>query len=326
MARTTVPGSRIGEGSIENRHLSRNFKISEDNIEFRYEQHEHKNLPVLSVLSNSIPQTLTALDLKDVLYTIIEVSDAREVNKTLRQTLDGKATVEEINDLVREINEAKRGYSTLNEFFVQFEYDINVILNNHMGAITHRDLDSMYSEVKAARGIYVSLKERLDDITANGGGAGGGAISINMLTPWSFDMELAPGMTIVELPNSYEPGNSTLQVFDGPLLLSADVDYKETSPTKITFLKAYEESLDLRVIGVNSGRLFEWERRVLGNGVFTRIDLPDSYRPGFRELQVYEDGLLLREDEDYTEVAPHVLEMKQAIPSGSILTIYKRRN
>lgn len=327
MARTTVPGNRIAEGAIENKHLHPDFKISEENIQFKLDPHEHKNKSVLDVLRNSIPQTLTLLDLKDVMYTILEVSDARDVNKTLRQTLDGKATVDEINLLVDEITEARRGFASLNEFFVELERELDQTIADHMGAISHQELDAIYSEVRAARGIHTSLKDRLDDMAMNGGGGGtGGPTTIHMLTPWVMDYDLEAGKTLVPLINSYTPGNSTLQVFEGPILLQADIDYIEKSPTEIELIEAFDVDVKLRIIGVNTGRLFEWERRISGNGAITRVDLADSYRPGHRELLIYEDGILLREDEDYVELSPNSLRFNIAIPTGSTVTIYKRRN
>ena len=326
MAKTKLHGNRISEGAIETRHLAKGFKLSEEFIEFNMQPHEHKNKSVLDIIVNSIPQTLQKIDLKDVLYTILEVTDARDVNKTLRQTLEGKASAEELDTLIAEINEARRGYATLNDFFTEFQREVENILAQHIGAIGHKDLDSMYAEVRAARGIHQSLKDRLDELAMNTGGGAGGTINITMLTPWSFDYVLEPGKTLIDLSNSYEPGNSTLQVFDGPVLLQAGVDYNEVSPTQIEMLDVFTEPLPLRFIGVGSGRLFEWERRISGNGSIKRIELADSYRPGMRELQVYEDGLLLRENEDYVEVAPHVIEFNEVIPVGSLVTIYKRRN
>lgn len=326
MGRTMIPGNRLATGSVENKHLHPDFKISEENIEFKFEPHEHKNLAVLNIIKNSIPQTLTVFDLKDAMYTIIEVTDARDVNKTLKQTLEGKASASELEALADEIKEASRGYATLNEFFVQFERDIDQVLANHMGAVSHQDLDAMHAEVRAARGTYMSLKDRLDDMAMNGGGTGGGEITINMLTPWSMNFVLEKGLTIVDLTNSYTPGNTTLQVFEGPILLSADIDYTEKSPTQIEFLEPFDEDVEIRIVGVNTGRLFEWERRISGNGALTRIELLDSYRPGERELMIYEDGLLLREIEDYEETAPHVITFKHPIGTGSLVTIYKRRN
>lgn len=324
MAKTKIHGNRIGEGSIETRHLASDFKLSEDYIAFDLMPHQHINKTVLDIIVNSIPQTLQILDLKDVLYTIVEVSDARDVNKTLKQTLQGKANIDELDAIISEIEEARRGFQTLSDFFIEFEKDINGTLAKHIGAITHADLDNMYSEIKAARGQYDSIGDRLNNSSAGAGP--GGSINIFSLTPWSFDIILDPGKTIVDLSNSYVMGNSTLQVFDGPVLLQSGIDYKEVTPTQIEMLESYDVPLELRFIGVNSGRLFEWERRVSGNGTVSRVELADSYRPGGRELQIYEDGLLLREDEDYEEVSTHVVVFKEPIPVGSLVTIYKRRN
>lgn len=325
MAKTKIHGNRIGEGSIETRHLAQGFKLSEDYIAFDLMPHQHINKTVLDIIVNSIPQTLQVLDLKDVLYTILEVSDSRDVNKTLKQTLDGKASKEESDSILSEITEARRGFQTLSDFFIEFEKDINSTLAKHIGAISHADLDNMYSEIKAARGLYDSLGDRMNNY-AVGPGIGGGDVNIVSLTPWSFDVVLEPGKTIIDLSNSYVMGNSTLQVFDGPVLLQSGVDYKELTPTRIEMVESFDVPLELRVIGVNSGRLFEWERRVSGNGTLSRVELADSYRPGGRELQVYEDGLLLREEEDYEEVSSHVIIFKEPIPVGSLVTIYKRRH
>lgn len=325
MGRTTIPGNRIAPGAIENKHLHPDFRVSEENIQFKFDPHEHRNKSVLDIIRNSIPQTLTLLDLKDVLYTILEVSDARDVNKTLRQTLEGKATKEELDVLIQEINEARRGYATLNAFLLQFQADIDQVLANHMGAVSHQDLDAMHAEVRAARGTHMSLKDRIDGLAMNGTGTGG-TVSINMLTPWSMSFVLERGLTIVDLTNTYTPGNTTLQVFEGPVLLQAGVDYIENSPTQIEFVSAFEEDVHIRIIGTNTGRLFEWERRISGNNALSRVELLDSYRPGERELMIYEDGLLLREVEDYEETSPHVITFKQPIQTGSLVTIYKRRN
>lgn len=326
MARTTIPGNRLANGSIENRHLHPDFRISEDNIKFKYDPHEHKNKStVLDILVNSIPQTLTTLDLKDILYTILEVSDAREANKTLKQTINSRASDVDVQRIVDELTEAKRGFATLNEFLLELELSIEKILANHMGAISHKDLDAMYSEVRAARDSYTSLKDRLDDIAANGGNGTGGTVNVNMLTPWNFQTTLPAGKTIVTLTNTYEPGNTTMQVFEGPILLQAGIDYEEKSPTEIEFCTPFDEDVEIRCVGVNTGRLFEWERRVLGDGFTKKIELTDSYRPGLRELMVYEDGLLLREDEDYVETSNHIITFNTAIEVGSTVTIYKRR-
>lgn len=325
MAKTKVHGNRISDGAIESRHLSNDFKISEKHIEFNLKPHEHTNKAVLDTLKNSIPQTLLSLDLKDIMYTIIEVSDARDANKTLKQTLDNKSNIEQVMNIEEELEDAKRGYSTLNESITALQSDIDRELAQHIGAVGHQELDGIYAEIRAARGLSTSLKDRIDQIAISGGG-GSGSINVISLTPWSLDFTLEAGKTVIDLPNSYVVGNSTLQVFDGPVLLQSGVDYKEVSPLKIEMLEAFSVPLQLRIIGVNSGRLFEWERRVSGNGSISRIELSDSYRPGGRELQVYEDGLLLREDEDYIESSPHVITFNNPIPVGSLVTIYKRRN
>lgn len=322
MARTKIYGNRIGEASIETKHLSKDFKLSEENIAFNLMPHQHTNKDVLDIIINTIPQTLKLLDLKDVIYTILEVSDARDVNKTLKQTLAGRATKEELEEIILEITEAKKGFQTLGDYLDGFKGDIDNTLAKHIGAIGHHELDNMYAEVRAARGSYDSIGDRFNNTT----GGVGGTVNVISLTPWSFDIVLEPGKTIIDLSNSYVVGNSTLQVFDGPVLLQSSVDYKEVSPTRIEMLDTFDVPLELRIIGVNSGRLFEWERRISGNGVTSRYELADSYRPGGRELQVYEDGLLLREDEDYEETAAHVITFKEPIALGSLVTIYKRRN
>lgn len=323
MAKTKIYGNRIGDGSIENKHLSKDLKIPESNIAFNLLPHNHDNKSVLDIIRNSIPKTLTELDLKDVMYSIIEVSDARDVNKTLRQTINSRASLYQVEDIENELEEARRGYPTLSQSMESVEYDIKKELSKHIGSVSHKELDSIYSEIRAARGVYISLKDRLDGLPATGGG---GNVSIISLTPWTFDMVLEQGKTVIELPNSYVLGNSTLQVFDGPVLLQSEVDYKELTPTKIEMMDSFDIPLHLRIIGVNSGRLFEWERRISGDDVTSKIELQDSYRPGGRELQVYEDGLLLREEEDYEEMSPHIILFKNPIPLGSLVTIYKRRN
>ena len=322
MSKTQIGSGRIQNGSIELKHLSPGLKLNESYIDFEIRPHDHKNKKAIDILTNSTPESVSTLDLADVATAILEVVNARDTNNTLRETILARALKADVDDLLLQFDEAKQGYPTLAEYIEEVKMDATRELLRHSGAISHKQLDSMYQEVVAARGDCDTLTDRLSNV---GTGTGDGEIIINSLTPWVFDYTLKAGETKVELPNTYSPAKSALQVFEGPLLLLSQVDYLEDSPSTITFINAFDTDVELRIIGVNTGRLFEWEYRFLGDGEEEMIKLNSSYRPNFKELQVYEDGLLLREDDDYIEVSEHMIRFVQPICLGSTISIYKRR-
>jgi hypothetical protein len=326
-SRTKIGGNRISEKSIHTVHLADDFIIPEKMVELTHPTHAHPNKAALDIIKNTNPDIAKYVDLKDVVLTIMEVSEARAQGKTLANTLDAFADKISVDSLTKEVVDARGEYSSLSDALRIVITEAQNIIDAHAGLRSHQELDKLYTEVESARGGYDTLGARLADILGGPGGGTGGTVNVTMLTPWTFRVTVAADQTVIDLPNTYTVGTNNLQVFEGPILLyPGDTnDYKETSSSQITLNYEIPEGTELTIIGVNAGRMFEWVMYSISTAEQSEINFIDTYRPGERELMVYEDGLLLQPGNDYEEVSGYKIRMVIPFKAHSNIAVFKRR-
>lgn len=327
MGRTQIGGNRIAPKSIKTQHLADDFVIPEKQLVLNNPTHPHSNKEALDIIINSNPATIKSIDIKDIVLMINEVVDARDAGKTLKNTIAAKINFDYIEPYLNEIDLARGSYADLDEALRVVVTKAQDAVNSHKGIIAHSDLDIMYNEVKDARGIYSTLKERFESIGAGGGTGGTGTVDVTMLTPWDYVITLTAGQRDIDLPNSYVLGLNSLQVFEGPILLYAgtDNDYVEVSPTQIKLNYDVPDGTTLKISGVGAGRLFEWVFYIISVEGQNKITFLDTYRPGMRELEIFEDGMLLSPGIDYTETDNKTVTLIQPFKSQSNIAIFKRR-
>lgn len=332
MSKTQIDGNRIADQAIESKHLKAELGIPETQLKLNFPTHNHENKSVLDMIVNTSPTLVKQMDLKDIMLTILQVSDAREQGLTLKNTLELKANESDLDKIETEIESARGNRASLGEAINSALSAVDTKISKHAGVISHKELDVMYQEIVNARGDQVTLDDRLDSIqseisnTSSGQGSAGN-VTIEALTPWSASLTLANGQTLITVPNPYSVGGNSLQVFDGPMLLipGSDNDYVETSNTSITLNYNADEGSILRIIGINSGSLFQWIYRIKSEEGQSNITIEASYKTGNDELLVYEDGLLLQSGADYVESHNNQITMNYPLLDNSIITICKRR-
>ncbi len=333
LARTQLGGNRIAPKAIKNIHLSDDLQIPEKNIKLNYATHNHENKSAIDIIKNSNPALVKELDLKDVVLTILQVAEARDAGMTLKNTIDGKASKAVVDDIVLQLTNAIGTSTSLKDAFDALKIDLDDKINLHAGVHSHNDLDVLYEDFSNAKGDYTTLTARLQNlanaIASGGGGTGGtvGNITIQALSTWETTVTLTAGQRDISIPNPYILGNSSLMVYEGPFLMTpgSTNDYVETDNHTITLNYDLPEGTVLRLIGTNSGRLFEWIYRLESIEGQTLINTVFSFTNAFDDLVVYEDGLMLIPGVDYTEVSDHEIQMTQPLPAECNITICKRR-
>lgn len=332
MSKTQIDGNRIADQAIEARHLKAGLGIPETQLKLNFPTHNHENKSVLDIIINTSPTLVKQMDLKDIMLAILQISDARQEGLTLKDTLALKANESDLSTVVSEIKDARGNRASLSEAISSVLSSVDTKISEHAGAISHKQLDEIYAEVVNARGDHLNLNDRLDSMQASINNSSsstgtGGNVNLQALTPWNALITLTEGETSVTVPNPYEVGGNSLQVFDGPILLvpGSDKDYVEASNTSITLNYNPEAGSILRLVGSNSGSLFQWVYRIKSEEGQTAINLQASYKTNNDELMVYEDGLLLQNTLDYVETHENQITMNYPLLENSIITICKRR-
>lgn len=326
MGRTKLGGNRIADKSIGNNHIKDDFKLPESFLELNHPTHGHENKSAIDIIKNSNPSLVKSIDLKDIALAIIQVADARKSGLTLKNTIESKVDIEDFEVIVKAIDDAKAGNGTLKETLEKIAINLDDKLNHHIGLISHKELDDIYNEVSNARGVYTSLRERID---AAGTGSAGGTVTGNIvaMTPWTCTIALAKDQTEIDVPNAFIPGNNSLMVYDENMLLmpGVDNDYVEVSNNKIKLNYTLDEGTVIRMVGTNTGRLFDWCIRVKSSKDQMQINTVYDYTPKNNDLMVYEDGILLQENIDFIEVDNKTIRFTEALPGECNITICKRR-
>lgn len=127
------------------------------------------------------------------------------------------------------------------------------------------------------------------------------------------------GQRIFGLAGSYTPGINELKVLLGGMEMTVDVDYLETDHKTVTFLYDLDANdlVKFRVDEVRNQRLHEEFVAVEAQTVFV---LKTPYHPGFNTLEVYDEGILLRNNVDYLETDEYTVTFLYPLPSGAKIT------
>lgn len=331
MSKTKIGGTRIRNQAIGFEHLSPLLKIPESMIELIYPSHFHPNKNTLDKVRYT--GTKENVDLRDIELLLLEVVSARRNGKNLGGTIDDKADRGTLQAITDEISAARGQYGTLTESIRQYGTEVDNKLSNHIGAIGHSELDSMYSDFLAAKNGEISLTERLRLMSVSSGGGGtGGTVTIETLNPWTYRHTVSKDINgeiirTIDIPHTFTPNANTIQVFDGPLLMMAGSthDYVEVDSNTIEFNYDLPEGTVVTIQGVSNGTLFYWTQVFRTNANQTYFRVLDSYNVGRNEIVVYESGLLMTPGVDYLETGDNSISFIDPLPEGVQVVISRRR-
>ncbi|URZ18524.1 hypothetical protein [Clostridium felsineum] len=127
------------------------------------------------------------------------------------------------------------------------------------------------------------------------------------------------------LSEAYIPGANMLMVTVQGLLmwLGNDFDYMEVDSNHIQFNYPLEEGD--KVVVTCTSALFNWSEKFVTVENQTLFNFSNTFCVGKDDLIVYENGIQLIVDDDYLELSNNAIQLVEAPPTGSKLTIYKRR-
>jgi hypothetical protein len=191
-------------------------------------------------------------------------------------------------------------------------------------------LDKLVEEVDAARGTFPNLSARLSYIQSHaGGGGGGGDTGGDGPMPSNYLYEvfksLPDSTTLITLSTGqYEPGTIELEVFKNGVLQKLGTDYQELTPTTFQFLEPLltTDIVVCRVrdrAGIKLPVAIKREHVIVSDTTSSTFSLQHSFlQPGV-SLEVYQNGVLLALDEDYTTPADYTVRFVQTPPVGSLV-------
>jgi len=329
MSKTQLNGGRIRRKSLTFDHFVDGVKIPEASLLLQYPLHNHANKGVIDRIRYS--GTAENVDLRNLDLVLLEVTTARRNGNNLGGTIDDKADRSEIIMISDEMAYARGSYETLADAIQAYGAEVDNKILAHLGTIGHVDLDAMFSDYVASKAGMDSLAARLVSLGDGTGGTGGDPV-YNLLKPWTYRVTLVASAegTVdrkVSIPYPFTESANTIQVFEGPLLMlpGATGDYVENLDNSITFNYDLPTETDLTITGVSAGTLYVWrqvyrtteEQRVFGT--------MDVYVVGADEIIVYESGLLMTKNVDYTEIDEHTIRFTDPLPSGLDVVICRRR-
>ena len=142
---------------------------------------------------------------------------------------------------------------------------------------------------------------------------------------WSLDFVATEGQTIFDLSETYIPGANMILVSASGLVqwLGEGFDYMEVDEKQIRFNYPLEEGEQIKVTCIAA--LLNWNERFVSVEGQTVFNLTNVFYTGRNDILVYENGLQLTVDEDYTELSNRVIRLLDEPPFGSRITVYKRR-
>jgi hypothetical protein len=205
--------------------------------------------------------------------------------------------------------------------------DHNELANK--GVYPHNRLDQLVEEVDAARGTFPDLSARLAYIqshsTGGGGGdtGGGGSLPSNYLYE-VFKPRFENTSLITLSTGQYEPGTGELELFKNGVRQKQGTDYQELTPSSF---QLFEPLLltDIVVCRVRdrAGTILpvsiKREHVLVTESTTSTLTMQQSVLKRGRSLEVYADGMLLAENEDYTILDEHTVTFLQLPAVGSLL-------
>lgn len=142
---------------------------------------------------------------------------------------------------------------------------------------------------------------------------------------WKLNYIAEKNQRRFNLTESYIPGTNMINVFVQGLLQwpGVDFDYVEIDDKTIEFNYELEEGENVSV--VCTAALYNWSERFVSLQGQTIYELQNVYYTGRDDILVYENGIQLTEGDDYIEISNRAIELVEAPPVGSKITVLKRR-
>ena len=327
MALTKIKGNRIDNGTIEARHLSKDFKIEKENINGGIDIHSHNNLDLLEKFFAS--HDINKRDLYKLNNILLEMNLAKGNFNTLDECLKDKANITDLKVLQDFINSAEdviiKDFSLKGVIDFLAEYTKKNI-EAHSGTYSHEKLDILYGDYRISKGNYNTLAERLDSMPTDGGTGSGSNNNCDM-NPWESIIELEEGQRVINLNEEYSTGVDSLLVFEEALLLSSgeDNDYVEDSKTSIRLNYYVPKGTKIRILGTSSNKgLFKGSQKyTVTSDDINCIEVCFTFNENNNDLLIYEDGMLLNNG-DYT-LKDNKIYFDYLLSKNSIINIFKKR-
>jgi hypothetical protein len=168
-------------------------------------------------------------------------------------------------------------------------------------------------------------------ITAPGvsGGGGGGVAELVTYTVGTATGVYNGSTTVFDLPFAFPTDSKTLQVYYNGVMMTPVADYTETDINEITFVSARTVGSKVTcraVIASTNPGVPELAEYTAGwatgtyTGSLTVFDLPFTYAKDGKSLFVFNDGIMMRVNDDYTETDFNTVTFTIARSSGSYVT------
>lgn len=162
----------------------------------------------------------------------------------------------------------------------------------------------------------------------SGGGGSGGVAYGAYYTVGTASGSYTGSQTVFNLPFIYAVDGKSLQVFYNGVMMTPVDDYTETNGSVVTFVsnRTLGSKVSFRTVlatipgsPVASNYIAGWATGTY-NGSLTHFDLPFTYAANKNSLFVFNDGILMKVDDDYVETSPTEVTFSTARSSGSYVT------
>jgi len=142
---------------------------------------------------------------------------------------------------------------------------------------------------------------------------------------WSEKKKPEADKRTISLTKTFLVGGNMIQVFCDGILMEPGIsgDYNEVSQTSIKFNYDLDIDDEIRVV-CNAGQM-QWKEKFIAMNAEKTFVVSNPYNPGLDELEVYENGILLSVNEDYTEVNRTTVLLSSEPEHGSVVIIFRRR-
>ena len=105
--------------------------------------------------------------------------------------------------------------------------------------------------------------------------------------------------------------------------MGSDFDYIELNDKEIEFNYELDQGELVSVVCVAA--LYNWSERFISLKDQVIYELQNVYYTGRDDILVYENGIQLTAGDDYLEISNRAIELLEAPPVGSKITVLKRR-
>ncbi|MGA4519185.1 hypothetical protein ACPA0F_18165 [Solibacillus silvestris] len=152
--------------------------------------------------------------------------------------------------------------------------------------------------------VYSTLKERLDAQQGVGGGTGGGSALPSSGYFFQIENNTIPDRKTIVIQAAYAVGKNEIEVFRGGVRQIKDVHYTESTMLSITFIEALLPG-EVVIIrrrdreGAHTPIHLTSEYVITANKQKT-FTLTNAFNSPYKSLEVFYNGALLAENEEYT--------------------------